>query len=363
MKRKLQVIPLDPIASAKAVGLRYIQPEERGYTRKRHGKSFSYFDLEGKCIRDRRTLARIRSLVIPPAWEEVWVCTEELGHVQATGRDQKGRKQYRYHASYRSSRDHNKFGRMLIFADSLPAIRERVSRDLRLQGLPRNKVLALIVRLLDRTCIRVGNEEYRRENGSHGLTTMHDRHVDIHGDKIQFHFKGKSGQVHDIELTDATLAKMVRACRDIPGKQLFQYWTETGNHMPLHSADVNGYLREITGEDFSAKDFRTWHGSGYAAQVLAKLGPAANKSQTKKNLVAAVKETAAFLGNRPATCRKYYIHPCVAEGYSNGVLLRVMETSTAQGTLRREEWAIKALVQRYQPSPPTDSLLQRKLAA
>jgi DNA topoisomerase I len=339
--------PLDPVASAKQAGLRYVNGAEPGITRKRSGRGFVYLDAHGRPVHDAKVLARIRSLVIPPAWEKVWICPLEEGHLQATGRDQRGRKQYRYHPKYRLARDENKFGRMLAFAEVLPKIRGQLKEDLALHGLPKRKVLAAVVTLLDRTCIRVGNEAYAKENNSYGLTTLHDRHVDVSPPRIRFHFRGKSGQLHDLELMDPKLAKIVKQCRDLPGYELFQYVDDHGEHATIDSSDVNDYLREMTGEDFTAKDFRTWHGSGHAAQLLAEMGRAESEAQMKRNIVAAVKATAALLGNRPATCRKYYIHPCVAESYTAGTIFSVVESVAEDGDLRREECVIKMLVKEY----------------
>jgi DNA topoisomerase I len=340
-------VALDPVASAKAVGLRYVTGEEPGIRRKRSGKHFLYMDSKNRPVRDEKTLQRIRSLVIPPAWEDVWICSIENSHLQATGRDQRGRKQYRYHPDYRQVRDQNKFGRMLAFADALPKLRHRVKEDLQLPGMPREKVLAAVVTLLDRTCIRVGNEEYAKENDSYGLSTMEDRHVKISKSDIRFHFRGKSGQEHDVELHDPKLAKIVKNCRDLPGHQLFQYRDTDGRVVDVDSGDVNEYLKQITGEDFTAKDFRTWHGTGHMAQRLAEMGRAQSKTEMKRNIVAAIKATASFLGNRPATCKKYYIHPCVPESYTAGTIFAVMEKLTEDKDLQPCECAIKVLVAQY----------------
>lgn len=338
---------LDPVESAKAAGLRYVSGEGPGIIRKRAGKGFTYIGTDGKPVRDKAVLQRIQSLVIPPAWESVWICPSESGHLQAVGRDAKGRKQYRYHPAYRAVRDETKFGRMLAFGNSLPSIRNRVQEDLKLSGLPKNKVLATIVKLLDETCIRIGNEEYAKSNESYGLTTMHDEHVDIRGSRMRFRFRGKSGQDHDIYLDDPRLAKIVKQCRDIPGYELFQYVTDEGEYAKVDSADVNAYLREITGEDFTAKDFRTWHGTGHTAQQLAVLGPAASDTEAKRNIVAAIKETAKVLGNRPATCRNYYVHPVVLDSYVEGDIFAVIQESCDQGALKAREVAVMVLVDRY----------------
>jgi DNA topoisomerase-1 len=279
-----------------------------------------YLDLDGKAIRDRATLRRIRSLVLPPAWEKVWISPLANGHLQATGVDARGRRQYRYHPQYRLIRNHTKFHRMLDFAKALPGIRARVDNDLKQPSLTREKVVATVVALLERTLIRVGNEEYAKENSSFGLTTLRDRHVRIEGNSVRFHFRGKSGQMHEITLEDKKLARIVRECRDLPGYELFQYPDEFGEIHSVDSSDVNGYLREITSEDFTAKDFRTWAGTVQTALTLAATGRAETQTEAKRNIVQAIKETAARLGNRPATCRNYYVHPVVLEAYMDGSL-------------------------------------------
>lgn len=344
---QVTVTSLDPVQSAKEAGLRYVSSAEPGFTRKKSGKSFVLVDPKGRVVRDGKTQDRVRSLVIPPAWRDVWICAKADGHLQATGYDQRGRKQYRYHPSYRLARDTNKFGRMLAFADALPKIRRRLQRDLRLPGLPKKKVLAAVVDLLDRTCIRVGNDEYARENESYGLTTLHDRHVDISRGHLKFHFRGKSGKFHEIDLNNPKLARLVKRCRDLPGHELFQYRDDKGGHARIDSGDVNAYIHDIAGADFTAKDFRTWHGTGHALEYLSQLGKAQNKTQIKRNLLAAVKATAEFLGNRPATCRKYYIHPAVTNGYTEGTIFTVVDACSKE--TRRYEVAIKLLVKQYRP--------------
>jgi DNA topoisomerase I len=342
----------DTLASAKAAGLRYVTGEGPGILRRKHGKGFTYVGVDAKTVRDRSTLERIRSLVIPPAWTDVWICPFQTGHIQAVGRDARGRKQYRYHARYREVRDETKFGRMEAFGAALPKIRRRVSRDLSLSGMPRQKVIASIVRLLDQTCIRIGNEEYAKTNKSFGLTTLRVRHADVHGDSVRLRFRGKSKQDHDITLHDRRVAKIVKKCQDLPGQELFQYQLDSGEYVKVDSADVNEYLREITQEDFTAKDFRTWHGTGHMAQRLAALGPANTETEAKRNTVLAVKETARHLGNRPAACRKYYIHPAVFESYSDHTLFSAMaevpaESKTPIGKLSAAEVAVLGLVESY----------------
>jgi DNA topoisomerase I len=342
----------DALACAKSVGLRYVTGEGPGIQRKRHGKGFSYIGVDSKPVRDRPTLERIRSLVIPPAWTNVWICPYQTGHIQAVGRDAKGRKQYRYHPRYREVRDATKFDRMQAFGLVLPKIRRQVDKDLSQPGLPRRKVIASIVRLLDETCIRIGNEEYAKANKSFGLTTLRNRHADVHGDAIRLRFRGKSNQEHDITLRDRRVAKIVKKCQDMPGQELFQYQLESGEYVKVDSADVNEYLREITQEDFTAKDFRTWHGTGLMAQQLAALGPAATETEAKRNAVIAVKETAQHLGNRPAACRKYYIHPAVFDSYSNQTLFSAMlnipsGSKGPAGELSPAEVAVLGLVESY----------------
>ncbi|HZU26627.1 MAG TPA: DNA topoisomerase IB [Bryobacteraceae bacterium] len=343
-------LPTDPYESARVAGLRYVSGEGPGIIRKRKGEGFIYIGPDGEEVSDEETLARIRSLAIPPAWEQVWICPSKNGHVQAVGRDARGRKQYRYHPLYRAVRDATKFTRMVAFGEALPAIRRRVEQDLALPGLPKNKVLATVVRLLERTCIRVGNDEYVRENGSFGLTTLRNKHVKIEGRTLRFHFKGKSGIVHDIELSDRRLAKIVRDCQCIPGHELFHYIDEDGTAYRIHSEDVNEYLREITGQDFTAKDFRTWNGTGQAALELEALGACDCDTQAKKNIVAAIKSVAERLGNRPATCRKYYVHPAVLDAYTEGTLLDLLRATTGGNSpeaMRREEMAVMKLLAAY----------------
>jgi DNA topoisomerase I len=304
----------------KYANLRYVAGDAPGISRKRRGKGFYYMGPDSKRIRDRATLDRIESLVIPPAWEHVWICPLENGHIQAIGRDARGRKQYRYHPHYREVRDEAKFDHMVAFGAALPKIRARVNRDLARRGLPQRKVVAAIVRLLDETCIRVGNEEYAKTNKSFGLSTMRNRHADVHGEKIHFHFQGKSHQEHDITLRDRRLARIVKQCQDLPGQELFEYQLDTGEPVNVNSTDVNEYLGGIAREHFTAKDFRTWHGTGHMARELVALGPAATETEAKRNIVQAVKETAKLLGNRPAACRKYYIHPAVFACYTEQTL-------------------------------------------
>jgi DNA topoisomerase I len=355
-RRKLQVtlLPSDPYESAKIAGLRYVSAEDPGIRRKRNGKGFTYLSAGGRPVRDPQVLARIRSLVIPPAWGNVWICTSATGHIQAIGYDARGRKQYRYHPLYRAVRDATKFTRLVAFGLTLPKIRESVAADLKLSGLPRRKVLATVVQLLEDTCIRVGNEEYAKENASFGLTTLRNKHVQINGQTLRFHFKGKSGQLHDVELTDRRLARILRECQCIPGQELFQFIGEDGQPCKITSDDVNDYLREVTGEDFTAKEFRTWNGTREGVKILEALGPGASETAAKKNIVEAVKQTAERLGNRPATCKKYYIHPAILDAYVDGSLFEVLRSAESQRGpfgLAREEVALMQLLAMHKPGP------------
>jgi DNA topoisomerase-1 len=365
-KRKVTVrlLPSDPVESARIAGLRYICAEVPGIRRKRRGGGFTYIQPGGRVVRDRSTLARIRSLVIPPAWTDVWISPAPQGHLQAVGIDARRRKQYRYHSLYRKVRDATKFTRMVAFGLVLPRIRERVERDIRIQGLPKERVLAAIVQLLEQTCIRVGNEEYSKQNDSFGLTTLRDDHVEIDGSTIHFRFRGKSGQEHDLELRDRRLAKIVFACQSIPGQELFQYVDSDGASHKISSGDVNDYLREITAEDFTAKDFRTWVGTTQAVLVLEAMGAGETQNGSKKNIVAAVKETAAKLGNRPATCKKYYVHPAILDAYQNGTLFSALAAAQAEESrygLKREEVAIMLLLAAYNPNPLGDATTDEQL--
>jgi DNA topoisomerase-1 len=332
-ERELIGPPSDPAEAAQAAGLRYVSDALPGLRRKRAGKGFSYIGLDGKPLRDEQVLERIRKLGIPPAWTDVWICPNPNGHIQATGRDARGRKQYRYHERWRQVRDENKYGRMIAFARALPQLRARVAEHLALPGLPREKVLATIVRLLESTLIRIGNAEYARSNKSFGLTTLRDQHVDISGSNIRFTFRGKSGKEHAIDVRDRHLARIVRRCRDIPGYELFQYLDEQGQRVDVTSDDVNGYLREISDQDFTAKDFRTWGGTIEMAQLLRELGPATSETDGKQKVTQAIKGVAERLGNTPTICRKCYVHPAVVEAYLDGSLLPTLEAEELEGDL------------------------------
>lgn len=366
MKRtrsKVIPFPTDPLESAKIAGLRYTLAQGPGISRRRFGKAFKYFRPDGRELKDAADLRRIRSLVIPPAWTDVWINPNANGHLQAVGRDARGRKQYRYHSEYRKVRDQTKFSRMLAFGNALEKVRERVKKDLSLAGLPKEKVLATVVQLLESTCMRIGNEEYEKQNASYGLTTLKDKHVEISGSKLRFHFRGKSGQEQDIELTDSRLAKIVKQCRDIPGYELFQYIDSNGNRCRIDSSDVNEYLKEITGEDFTAKDFRTWGGTGLAALAFEEIGKSESESDAKKNVVEVIKRVAKSLGNRPATCKKYYVHPAIVDAYVSGELFNELTSCTGA---RRQEDCIMKVVAKYvtelkKPAKPLTTLLRESL--
>jgi DNA topoisomerase I len=301
--------------AAEGAGLRYVSDDRPGYTRKSKGDGFDYFDAEGKPIEDEQRLLRLKRLAIPPAWTEVWICPAPNCHIQATGRDARRRKQYLYHERWREIRDENKYDRMIAFGKALPKIRRRVASDLKLPGLPQNKVLATVVQLLERTFIRIGNDEYARDNKSFGLTTMKDRHVEVKGSKLRFRFRGKSGKEHEVDVTDRRIAKTVSKLQDLPGQDLFQYVNGDGKVRDISSQDVNAYLREITGEDFSAKDFRTLAGTVLTAIALNAQEKFENKKQAKSKISTAIKAVAQILGNTPAICRKCYVHPAIFENY------------------------------------------------
>jgi DNA topoisomerase I len=301
--------------AARAAALRYVTDGMAGIRRRRTGNGFSYRTPDGRPLRDAAELARVRSLAIPPAWTNVWICPIAHGHLQATGRDARGRKQYRYHARWRQVRDETKYAKLSAFAHAIPRIRKQVSEHLALPGHPREKVLAIIVRLLETTFIRIGNDEYARENGSFGLTTMQNRHMRAAGNKVQLSFRGKSGKAHAVDITDARLARLVKHTRDLPGQQLFQYLDDEGTPQPVDSADVNAYLRDITGDDFTAKDFRTWAGGLLALRLIP--GELPEKRGSKAAMLRAIEAVAKDLGNTPAICRKCYIHPDVLAAFQD----------------------------------------------
>ena len=301
-------------------GLLYVNDDDPGLRRIKSGAGFDYRHPDGAPVDDSRTLDRIRALAIPPAWTEVWICPSSRGHIQATGRDQRGRKQYRYHDGWRRDRDGLKFGRMIAFGRALPKLRAKVEKDLVLRGLPRDKVIAAVVRLMELTLIRVGNEAYAKQNKSFGLTTLRDRHAKLSSVGGTFQFKGKSGVVHTTGFRDRRLARIVQACQDIPGQRLFQYLDDDGQRRSVESADVNAYIRAAMGEDFSAKDFRTWAGTLAAARALCLIPKATSATEAKRNVNTCVKAVAGLLGNTAAVCRGSYIHPLVLESYQQGVL-------------------------------------------
>ncbi len=336
----------DPLWSAKSAGLRYVTGYGPGILRARKGKAFRYLNADGSSVTDPVELRRIRVLAIPPAWTAVWICPLANGHIQATGRDARGRKQYRYHARWREVRDDAKFGRMVAFAAALPKIRARAERDLSRSGLPREKVLGAVVRLLEKTLIRVGNEEYARQNDSFGLTTLRNKHVDVDGSTLRFQFRGKSGVEHVVEAHDRRLARIVERCQELPGYELFQYVDGDGKRQSIESADVNAYLREVAGEAFTAKDFRTWHGTVLTACALR---DSARAPPTKKTVTAAVKAVAARLGNTPTVCRRCYVHPSVIACYMGGAMPKVIARAErsalrAKGELEAEEEFVLALL-------------------
>ncbi|HEY2512849.1 MAG TPA: DNA topoisomerase IB [Polyangiaceae bacterium] len=358
-------VTIAPLESARAAGLRHRGDDRPGIRRRGSGKGFRYLHPGGEVVRDDRTLRRIRALVIPPAWTGVWISPDEDSHIQATGRDAKGRKQYRYHPRFRALREETKYERMPAFAAALPRIRARVAADLSLPGLPRDKVLATLVRLLETTLIRVGNEEYARKNHSFGLTTLRDRHVKLEGNRVQFRFRGKSGKEHAIDVRDRHLASIVHRMAELPGHELFQYVDHDGRPHSVESGDVNGYLRAVSGLPFTAKDFRTWGGTVLAAVALREIErPAAEqedgakdafrgvrrrRAHARRQILAAIKAVAGKLGNTPAVCRKCYVHPAVLDGFLDGDVISVTThtgRAGAPGTLKAEERALVAFLRR-----------------
>jgi DNA topoisomerase-1 len=342
-------IVTDPVESARFAGLRYVTPELPGIRRRRAGKGFAYYNPDGSLLRDRAALARIRALALPPAWRSVWICARPDGHLQAVGVDARGRKQYRYHARWREVRDETKYNRMVLFGSLLPRVRERVEAHLALPGLPREKVLATVLRLLEATLIRVGNEEYARANRSFGLTTLQNRHVEIHGARVMFSFRGKSGVRHTIPLRDRRLARILARCRDLPGYELFQYVDVDGSLQRVDSADVNAYLRELSGEDFTAKDFRTWAGTVLAAAALRELPVDGPDAERKRLVAGAIAQVAERLGNTPSVCRKCYVHPEVIGAYLDGSLASLRREgevdAAVAGALRADEGAVLRLLE------------------
>ena len=343
----------EPTAAARAAGLRYVSDTAPGIARQpARLKGFRYTTADGKPVKDEATLERIRTLAIPPAWTDVWICAHANGHLQATGRDARGRKQYRYHAKWRTVRDEVKYERMLNFGKALPKIRQEVDTALKLPGLPREKVLATIVYLLQATMMRIGNEEYARSNKSFGLTTLRNRHVRIDGSEVAFHFRGKSGVHHTVKVADRRLAKIIARTRDLPGQDLFQYVDGDGNRHTVGSADVNEYLRAISGEDYTAKDFRTWAGTVLAALALQEFEKFDSDTQAKKNIVRAIESVAEKLGNTPTICRKCYVHPAILDAYLDGSMLEGLRARAEEelmhglASLEPEEAAVLALLEK-----------------
>ncbi|MEW6312797.1 MAG: DNA topoisomerase IB [Pseudomonadota bacterium] len=338
--------------AATRAGLRYVTDGIAGISRRRSGTGWSYYQSDGTLIKDAAERKRINSLAIPPAWTDVWICPDPDGHIQVTARDGRGRKQYRYHLSYREARDQSKFRRMLEFSEILPALRERMERDLRAGELTRRQILATVVRLLDKTLIRVGNDEYARENRSYGLTTLRRKHVRVEGTQLRFSFRGKSGVEHSIAVTDPRLARIVQRCQDLPGQIIFQYLDVYGKRRPVTSDDVNEYLRDASGRDITAKDFRTWGGTMVAALALREMGPAASRREADRNILSALDAVAERLGNTRAVCRKYYVHPALLEAYHLGLTApappqppRGSRRVQSQAALRRDEVIVLQFLQ------------------
>jgi DNA topoisomerase I len=338
-------------AASRAAGLRYVNDSVPGISRARKGRSFAYFSAKHRKIRDPKTLSRIRALAIPPAWNDVWICANPNGHLQATGHDARGRKQYRYHPRWREIRDQDKYANLIDFAHALPRIRRRVATHLRRRGLPREKVLAAVVKLLETTLVRVGNEEYAKSNKSFGLTTMRDRHANVRSASVHIEFNGKSGVHHEMNVHNPQLAKIVAQCQDLPGQQLFQYVDADGVVCDVGSSDVNEYLQQISGRDFTAKDFRTWAGTALAAQALKEFEDFDSKAAAKRNITKAIERVAERLGNTNAVCRKCYIHPAVIDAYMDRSLVETFkeraeaELRTSLARLPAEEAAVLALLQ------------------
>jgi DNA topoisomerase-1 len=350
-----EVLVTDPVEAARQAHLHYVHDDAPGISRRRRGKGFSYYDPSGRPIADEKKRRWLNSLAIPPAWTDVWICTRENCHILATGRDEKGRKQYIYHPRWDEIRNENKFNRMLLFAAALPEIRARVDQDLRRRGLPRERIVATLVRLLEKTLIRIGNREYARQNNSFGLTTLQMEHLNVNGSTLHFEFRGKSGKWHGIDVRDPRAARVIRQCQELPGQELFQYLDDEGQSHKVGSADINDYLRAITGRDFTAKDFRTWGGTIRAVQAFRELGPAESKTEKKKKVVACVKLVAAELGNTTTVCRKYYIHPAVLQAYDEGWFfdaVQAIDGGDADGDeFDADERLVVAIIKRYLALP------------
>lgn len=358
----------DPQQSAREAGLRYVQDNRPGYTRKRAGRGFVYYDTRGNRITEPGELRRFRSLVLPPAWKDVWICPSPNGHIQATARDAKGRKQYRYHPSWNVVRNQTKFNRMIVFGEKLPLIREYASQQLSLRGMPRNKVLAVVVTLLETTLIRIGNTEYSRSNGSYGLTTLLNEHAQVNGSTVEFSFRGKSGKEHVIDVRNRKLATIIQKCQELPGQELFGYIDEDGAAVDIDSNDVNEYLQTITGEEITAKDFRTWGGTLYALETLCSNGVCNDETERKSVLQQAVRATAGRLGNTPAVCRKYYIHSAILSAFERGHLLLDVEECAAEagkgqykGLSQREQVLLLFLRRQVEKSASENANFKEKI--
>ncbi|WP_461451955.1 DNA topoisomerase IB [Mucilaginibacter sp.] len=323
--KKLEKIGRDPKVTAKAVGLRYVSDSTPGYTRKKAGKGWSFYSADGELVKDKELIDRFNKLVIPPAYTNVWISPYDNGHLQFTGTDAAGRKQYRYHPQWNQIRNQSKYHRLQLFASHLPDIRKQIDKDLARPKLDHEKVVALVVRLMELTSIRVGNESYKKLYGSFGLTTLMDRHVKIDGSTMKFEFKGKKGVFHKVSLQSRKLARLVKQCRDIPGKELFQYYNADGHHCTIGSGDVNHYLHAITGEDFTAKDFRTWAGSVSALYAFKEAGEFQNVTECRKKIVSVLDEVAINLGNTRTVCKKYYVHPTIIKSYEEGTLFNYIK--------------------------------------
>ena len=360
---------VDPRDAAESVGLSYVSDEQPGIRRKRAGKGFTFVDPKGQKVTDEKILERIRKLAIPPAYTDVWTCAKPNGHIQATGRDAKGRKQYRYHPKFREVRDSTKYEHMLEFARGLPAIRETIKKHMALRGMPREKVLATVVHLLETTLIRVGNDDYAKTNKSYGLTTLKNRHVDVEGSELRFAFKGKSGKMWNLQIKDRRVAKIVRQCQEIPGQELFQYVDEDGTRQDVTSAEVNAYLKEITGREVTAKDFRTWAGTVLAALALKEFETFDSDAKAKKNVRAAIERVASKLGNTPTICRKCYVHPEILHCYFEGsMLIEIKKEVEAElrenlAGLKPEEAAVLGLLESRLSRDLTETLKAAAAAA
>lgn len=344
LQSKLEKIGRDPKITAKAVGLRYSVNINKGYYRHKNGDGFFYVDDAGKKVRNKLIEARIQKLVLPPAWENVWISPHENGHLQATGTDSKGRKQYRYHAQWNKIRNQSKFHKLQNFAKALPAIRRQVDSDLLRKGLPYEKVVALVVKLIEMTNIRIGNDAYKKLYGSFGLTTLQDKHVKFEKSKVWFEFIGKKGIKHKMSLQSKKLANLIKKCKDIPGQDLFQYYDDNGNHCSVGSSDVNNYLKTITGEDFTAKDFRAWAGSVNALACFRKMPQPETQTEYRRQVIEVLDEVASSLGNTRAVCKKYYVHPTVIAAFEKGNIIKY-QPNTESGVLNPEEHALVDLLE------------------